>query len=143
MVAAAVAFLLSAGAAGCAGTRGTPTAGIDLHDSGIVARLEGRLPVTVLFNDWMGAVEVARLDEPLELREAEVIIDYQAGDVGYWPEQQSIVVFLHAGGGAAGANILRLGRITTGLADVANCTTNCPVQLDATAAVTQPEARLP
>ena len=61
---------------------------------------------------------------------------YEAGDVGYAPAQRSLVVFLTAGAGDAAADLVKVGRVDSGLSGLSNCVLDCEVALVSSATLT-------
>lgn len=91
------------------------------------------LPGTLRFADRMGTAHVAPLPAPLSLDEARRLTAPEAGDVGYAPEAQALVVFLHDRRGTGGEELLAVGHVTSGLDDLAGCVQDCLVALVPTA----------
>lgn len=133
IVTTAAAVLIALGVTACAGSvERVPVAEVRLHGSVVLSEVRPSLPMTVMFNNRMGAAEVAYLPEPLRLEEGSVVHSFEAGDVAYWPAEQSIVIFLRAGSGAVSdERLLHIGHLTAGFADVADCAQNCAVTLTA------------
>lgn len=127
----AVALLVSAGAPGCAADPSQPpTAEVSVADAHIATELSRRLPATVTFNDRMGTAWFAGLADPLDLDTGDRLLDYQAGDVAYWPAGQSIIVVGHTGRGALdGEEIIAVGAVTSGFAAIADCVSDCAIRL--------------
>lgn len=87
------------------------------------------LPGTLRFADRMGTAHVAPLPAPLSVDDTQPLTAPQAGDVGYAPDAQALVVFLHDGRGTGGEELLTVGRVTSGLDDLAGCAHDCLVAL--------------
>lgn len=87
-----------------------------------------QLPDTLSFSDRMGTTQVAQLPEALHVA-GDPMTRYEAGDVGYAPAQRSLVVFLTAGAGDAAADLVKVGRVHSGLSELSNCVLECEVAI--------------
>lgn len=94
-----------------------------------------QLPDTVSFSDRMGTAQVAQLPEALNIA-GDPMTHYEAGDVGYAPAERSLVVFLTAGAGEAAADLVKVGRVDSGLSGLSNCVLDCEVALVSSATLT-------
>ena len=94
-----------------------------------------QLPDTVSFSDRMGTAQVAQLPEALNVAGGPMT-HYEAGDVGYAPAERSLVVFLTAGAGEAAADLVKVGRVDSGLSGLSNCVLDCEVALVSSATLT-------
>jgi hypothetical protein len=110
-----------------------PRAVISVNDSSAAEQLSSQLPLTVTFNTRMGAAQFARLSEPLAINDAAVMDDYRSGDVAYFAEENSLVVFLSDGSAVPDTGLVLIGHIATDLGDLASCATDCAAEImDAT-----------
>ncbi|MBB1516344.1 hypothetical protein H5398_10235 [Tessaracoccus sp. MC1679] len=90
-----------------------------------------QLPDTLSFSDRMGTAQVAQLPDALNVA-GDPMTNYEPGDVGYSPVERSLVVFLTAGAGEAAADLVKVGRVDSGLGDLSNCVLDCEVALVST-----------
>mgnify|MGYP000868034427 FL=1 len=124
---ALVAALL--GVVGCTVADDASPAEIRISPAGpAAASLAGQLPRTLSFSDRMGTAQVATLDQPLDLGASagEEVRAYRAGDVAYWPESQSLVVFLSDGAAVPDGGLVAVGAVDGDLAGLADCVRDCP-----------------
>lgn len=91
-----------------------------------------QLPDTLSFSDRMGTAQVAQLSEALNVA-GDPMTSFEAGDVGYAPAERSLVVFLTDGAGEVASDMVRVGRVHSGLSDLSNCVLECEVALVSTA----------
>lgn len=129
-LAAIAAALFAITLSGCAGNA-APGVTIELNGSPAAAQLRAHLPSTLLFDDRMGAAGVAFVSTPLDVDGAGMLTQYRPGDVAYWAAGQSLVVFLNDGEIASVDGLIMVGRISDGMADLADCNQNCPIRLTA------------
>jgi hypothetical protein len=101
------------------------TLGLSLSTS---PSMVAQLPDTVSFSDRMGTAHVAQLPEALNVAGGPMT-HYEAGDVGYAPAERSLVVFLTAGRGDAAADLVKVGRVDSGLSELSNCVLECEVAI--------------
>jgi hypothetical protein len=102
---------------------------IALNDSLTAVQLAPQLPLVVAFNDRMGAAEFATLPQPLAIGGAPQMSGYRTGDVAYLAAEQSLVVFLSDGTAVPETGLVLVGRMTSGLGDLAGCTRDCATHL--------------
>lgn len=88
--------------------------------------------MTVLHNR-MGVAQAAPLPAGLSVALAgDPAGDYRAGDVVYHPATREIVVFTASRYRASNQNTIRLGHITAGMRQLADCGQTCAVRLTLT-----------
>ena len=108
---------------------------IHLSSSPTAAEFERQLPGTLMFADRMGAALVALLPTPLKVDGAGAMIQYRAGDVAYWADEQSLFVFRNDGESVPGAGLVLVGHVTGGTVALAHCTQNCALRVSASGLV--------
>jgi len=123
----ALAFASLAATVSACSTAGGSETTLDLALSTSPAMV-AQLPDTLSFSDRMGTAQVAQLPEALNVAGGPMT-RYEAGDVGYAPAQRSLVVFLTAGGGDAAADLVKVGRVDSGLSELSNCVLECEVAI--------------
>lgn len=102
---------------------------IRLSDFPAAAQIAHSLPLDLRFDDRMGSAQVAHLPVPLETGIPEPVAGYRAGDVAYWVPEQSIIVFLSDGHAVPADGLVRVGHISAGMNDLADCAQSCEVRL--------------
>lgn len=85
-----------------------------LADTPIVAELAAMLPVTVEFSDTWGQAKTGRLPRPLTVGLAPRTLEPSAGDIYYWPDTATLVVYYDdLGQSVPPPGLVRLGALET------------------------------
>ena len=76
-------------------------------------------------DDRMGTAQVAHLQAALDTAGAAPISSYRAGDIAYWPAEQSLIVFLADGSAVPSDGLVGVGRVTSGIDHLIGCARDC------------------
>lgn len=108
-----------------------PRALVAISGSATATQLTSQLPITMTFNDRMGAAVFAQLPAALTVAGSTPISGYRAGDVAYIASERSIVIFLSDGSAVPDHGLVLIGHLTSPLGSLASCVRDCAVQLAA------------
>ncbi|MBB5842194.1 hypothetical protein HD599_000517 [Conyzicola lurida] len=102
-----------------------PHAQLSISPPSVASLLGERLE----FDDRMGTAQVARLSTPMDI-EGVREFDYEAGDVAYWPDGRSVIVFLSEGRAVPDGGVVLIGKVTNGMDVLTGCASDCVATID-------------
>jgi len=127
----------SASAPGDAGPAGrvllrVPNGGatITLDDTPAGRAFAARLPLELTVRDPMGQAKSGPLPSPLEVTDAEPVLDPTVGGLYYWPPSHTVAIFYDdLGQTVPPPGLIRLGVVDRGLTSIATAGNRFPVRI--------------
>jgi len=95
---------------------GEQVATATLFDTPSARGFSAQLPLTLTLTDYARIERIANLPQKLALSRAEGSVPVRAGDLAYYGPWGNLAIFIDNGTGNYAGDLMRLGRVETGLA---------------------------